>query len=72
MASKLKANCFQIVPTLGTRNKNGFMWRCMRGKNVLYFGVGYDTFQSAKKAVKAMNGKLIKQLPVYHRGKLVE
>lgn len=70
--AKLKANCLQVVPTLGGRNKNCFEWRCVRGKNVLYFGVGYDTFQSALKACKAMNRKLVKPLPIYHRGSLVK
>jgi hypothetical protein len=66
-----KSNRFEILATTGSRKTNGFEWRCMRGKNVLYFAIGYDTFQAALKACKAMNKKLIKQLPVYHRGKAI-
>jgi len=68
----IKANRLEVLATKGGRKTNGFEWRCLRGKNILYFAVGYDTFQSAVKACKAMNGKLTKKLPIYHRDNLVE
>jgi hypothetical protein len=71
MATKLKCNRFEITATKGTRLKNAFQWSKMRGKNTIGFGIGYDTFQSALKAVRSENKQRLKPLPVYHRGELV-
>lgn len=61
----------EVLATKGSRKKDGFEWRVMRGENVLYFAVGYDTYHSALKVVKGHNKKLIKPLPIYFRGERV-
>ncbi len=71
MASKLKCNRFEIIATKGTRTKNGFQWAKMRGSNTIGFGVGYDSYPSALKAVRSENKQRLKPLPIYHRGELV-
>lgn len=72
MLSTLRKLRYEIKKSSGARTKNQFQWNKMRGKNTISFGVGYDSYQAALKAVRSENRQRKTELPIYHRGKLVK